>query len=351
MSTRVPPVHPRSRIKIVDVAREAGVSITTVSHALNGRGYVDPQTREAVKAIATRLGYRPNRVAQQLRSGRTNVIALMSSMPFAVAGGPSRMGFMMEIAAVTASVALTRGLALILVPPSEIGAPNLDDIGIDGALVIEPASGDMQLARLLQRGVPVVTIGKQPGGTDLSCVDLHSKATTTQLLKHLRAQGARRIALLTGAQERSPYTEAVSAYETFASERRMKPLVFRCDENLGEEAGRSATLAMLSQHPKIDAICAPVDAFAVGSVRALLELGRAIPGDVQIATRYDGLRARHCRPPLTALNLQLEAVATLAIELLMEAFDGNSTSRQVGGPKAELVPRESTAVASTAPCD
>src|SRR5476649_412004 len=106
MSTRVPPVHPRSRIKIVDVAREAGVSITTVSHALNGRGFVDPLTREAVKRVALRLGYRPNRHAQQLRGGSTHVIALISSMPFAVAGGPSRLGFMMEIAAVAASVAL-----------------------------------------------------------------------------------------------------------------------------------------------------------------------------------------------------------------------------------------------------
>ena len=103
------------RVKIVDVAREAGVSITTVSHALNGRGQVDPKTRELVGAVARRLGYRPNRHAQQLRRSSAQVIALVSSMPFAVAGGPARLGFMMEIAAVAASVALERGLALVLV--------------------------------------------------------------------------------------------------------------------------------------------------------------------------------------------------------------------------------------------
>ncbi|HEY4066781.1 MAG TPA: LacI family DNA-binding transcriptional regulator [Burkholderiaceae bacterium] len=343
MSTRAFPPSSQPRIKIVDVAREPGVSATTVSHALNGRGYVDPRTREAVKAVAARLGYRPNRIAQQLRSGRTNAIALVSSMPFAVAGGPSRLGFMMEVAAVAASVALSRKLALILVPPAEAGALALDDIGIDGALVIEPAAADRQLARLLQRGLPVVTIGKQPGATErLSCVDLHSEATTTQLLTHLAAQGACRIALLTGTQQRSPYTEAVSAYAAFAAARRMKPIVFQGDEKLGEEAGRLTTLEMMARHPTIDAICAPVDAFAVGAVRALHELGRSIPGDVKVATRYDGLRARHCNPPLTALNLHLEAVATQAIELLLEQLDGACQPSRADGPPAELLAREST---------
>lgn len=115
----------------------------------------------------------------------------------------------------------------------------------------------------------------------------------------------------------------MAAYETFASARRMKPVVFRCDERLGEEAGRLAALEMLSQHPKIDAICAPADAFAEGAVGAILRLGRAIPGDIKIATRYDGLRARHCHhsPPL---KLHLELVATQAVELLMDAFDGTT---------------------------
>lgn len=73
---------------IADVARAAEVSRTTVSHALNGLGKVDPRTRERVKRIALELGYRPNLRAQRLRTGQAKAIALVSSMPFAVAGGP-----------------------------------------------------------------------------------------------------------------------------------------------------------------------------------------------------------------------------------------------------------------------
>ena len=91
------------------------------------------------------------------------MIALMSSMPFTVSGGPSRLGFFMEVAAVAASSALERGLVMALVPPHKPGQTSLNLLDIDGALVIEPQAGDPQLAKLLQQGLPVVSIGR-PGG-------------------------------------------------------------------------------------------------------------------------------------------------------------------------------------------
>src|SRR5713101_1154572 len=99
-----------TRPTITDVARAAGVSMTTVSHALNGRGFVDPATRERVKEAARKLGYRPNLHAQKLRGGGAHTIVLLSSMPFGVSAGPSRLGFLMEVAAVAATAALTHGM-------------------------------------------------------------------------------------------------------------------------------------------------------------------------------------------------------------------------------------------------
>ena len=136
------------KVTITDVARAAGVSITTVSHALNGRGFVDPATRERVKEAARKLEYRPNRHAQKLRGGGAHTIVLLSSMPFGVSAGPSRLGFLMEIAAVAAEAALTHGMALILAPALD-GAPlPLDMLDVDGALVLEPALKDRKSTRL-----------------------------------------------------------------------------------------------------------------------------------------------------------------------------------------------------------
>ena len=333
---------PRGRVKLVDVAREAGVSPTTVSHALNGRGHVDARTREHVKQVAARLGYRPNRHAQQLRGGGAHTIVLVSSMPFAVAGGPSRLGFMMEIAAGAAGIALARGLALVLAPPLEGGSPALDRLDFDGALVVEPAASDPQIAAFVARGLPVVSIGKAPGAA-LPCVDLHSAATTRQLLEHLRAQGARRIALVTGAQRRTAYLEAVAAYEAFAAEHRMAVRLKRVDEGSGEAGGPAAAEALLDDTPAIDALCAPVDALAVGAVQALAARGRRVPHDVMVATRYDGVRARTCEPPLTALNLHLDEVAAQAVDLLLEHLRGDTARQRVAGPPATLVARASSA--------
>ena len=344
------PAAPVVRVKIVDVAREAGVSLTTVSHALNDRGFVDPKTREAVKLVALRLGYRPNRHAQRLRTAGAHMIILVSSMPFAVAGGPSRLGFLMEIAAVAAGAALSRGLALVLAPPAETGALSLESLDIDGAIVLEPTAADSQVAYFLQQGLPVVSIGKPALSTDaLPFVDLNSSGTTRQLLEHLHTAGARNIALLIGQQQRTSYLEAVAAYQAFAKDCQMRPVLKKADERGGEQGGRLATLELLAREPHIDAICAPIDAFAVGAVLALNDLGRRVPDDVMVATRYDGLRARHCSPPLTSLNLHLDVVATQAVALLLDHLRGDTSIREVHGPTAELIIRQSSQRTDLAP--
>lgn len=332
-----------SRATIKDVARAAGVSPTTVSHALNGRGQVDAHTRERVEKAALALRYRPNRHAQRLRTGEAHMIVLLSSMPFAVAGGPSRLGFLMEIAAVAAGSALSRGLALVLAPPLETGSVPLDALDIDGALVIEPSARDANIDHMKKRGLPVVSIGRQPDTrTPVPHVDIRSAQTARLLFDHLRAQGAHRIALLIGSERRNSYLETEAVYRSVASELGMKPLIATAEEATGEEGGRQATRELLRRHPEIDAICAPVDAFAVGALQALHEAGRRVPDDVLVATRYDGMRARTSRPPLSAVDLHLDQVAHEAIELLLEHLRGEKTRRVVEGPAPEMIVRASS---------
>lgn len=337
------PARDSSRLTIADVARAAGVSRTTVSHALNDRGQVDPRTRERVKQIAQELGYRPNLRAQRLRTGRANSIALVSSMPISVAGGPSRLGFMMEVAGSAMEAALRQGLALVLVPPLEAAEALLDELDIDGAVVIEPAAHDRNVAQLQRRGVQVVSIGRQPEGDQaLPYIDLQGNKTGRILLEHLEQQGARRIALLIGDQPRHSYVDMERAYREFAGERKMPVVIARADEVGGEGAGREACRALLEAHPGIDAICAPVDAFAIGVVKEVQARGLRVPEDIRVVTRYDGLRAQSCQPPLTAVNLHLDEISALAIDLLFEHINGQVKRRVVVGPTPSLVVRASS---------
>ena len=332
------------RVTISDVARQAGVSVTTVSHALNGRGQVDPATRQKVEEVARELGYTPNRHAQKLRGGGSNMIALMSSMPFAVAGGPSRLGFLMEVASVAAASALERGMAMVLVPPLETGQRSLDFLDIDGALLIEPSADDKLLKELVARGLPVVSIGK-PGGDafgQVPYVDLLSGQTVQMLLEHMQVQGARQIAMVLGAAERNSYAQAELAYQAMVEANGMEHISLRVDESRGEAGGRDAARMLLAAHPQIDALLVLVDVFAVGVAQYLQQTGLRVPQDIMLATRYDGIRARTSEPPLTAVNLHLDQVARLAIDLLFERMRRGSHRLVAPSPMPELVVRTST---------
>lgn len=324
---------------ISDLARRAGVSPTTVSHAFSGRRHVDPETRERILGIAREMNYHPSSVARGLRSGRTGMIALASSMPFAIAAGPSRLGFLMEIAASAAMSALTRDIALCLIPPHP-AATGQSEIAVDGVILVEPGRDDPLVAHFEARQTPLVSVGTVPGRPDIPAVDLRSRATATMLLDHLRDRGSRRVATVIGGSTRTSQTETDEAYHAFAIRSGTEPILIALDEEGGEELAYRRSLDLLGDHPEIDGLYVSIDAFASGAVRAARDLGRAIPGNLRIATRYDGLRAKLSEPPLTAVDLHLPEIADAAVELLRRRIEGGGGQTEAALPM--LVPRAST---------
>ena len=337
------PAERKNRTTILDIARRVEVAPSTVSNALSGRRYVDPQIAERIRKVAAEEGYIPNSIARGLRSGKANAIGLLSSMPFGVAGGSSRLGFMMEIAAAAAAFALQRGLALLLVPPMEAGRPPLQNFMLDGALVVEPFAGDPFVQQLVDYTLPVVTIGKQPDGANLPFVDLRSRETANLVLDHLIASGARRIALLIGKTRRTSYIETRAVYTERMQQLGAPITIVEVAEEGGEQAGYEATKELLARGKRIDAVFAFVDAFATGTCRALHDAGLRIPEDIRVATRYDGPRARDNDPPITAVDLGLSEIAEAAVRLLVDRIDGKQTeNNSLLAPPPRLVVRASS---------
>lgn len=328
-----------SKPTISDLARAAGVSVTTVSHAFSGRRHVDPDTRRRIQDLAAQMGYHPSSMARALRSGRTGTIALASSMPFAVAAGPSRLGFLMEIAASAAMSALSRDLALCLIPPHPTAQAS-SAAGFDGVILVEPMRDDPMVAHFEARNTPIVSIGTVPGRPDIPSVDIRSAETATLLLAHLAGQGCRHIAALIGTSPRTSQIEGEAAYRAFVADHALPATLDHLDEAGGEEAGYRATLRLLGAEPGIDGIFAAIDAFASGAVRAAHDLGREIPAQLRIVTRYDGLRAKLSQPPLTAVDLHLPAVAEQAVQLLLSRIEGAGGRALAEVP--DLVPRRSS---------
>lgn len=341
---------PRSRPTIADVAAAAGVSRTTVSHALNGLGKVNPQTRQHVREVAERIGYRPSARAKALRGGRSHVLGVVSSMSAAVAGGPARLGFFMEVAAAAAERALTHGYALVLVPPLRPGADGTGDasealygIAMDGLLVVEPAAGDPVVALARAQRLPFVCVG-QPAESrpDDDWVDLHAQDVARLLVRHFADRGVRHPVLMIGDRERVSYDAAVAEFERQAAESGWEPLVVRLPETDGEEGARVAVRDLLGEHPHTDGIVAFVDAFASGVVTGLREAGRRVPQDVRVVTRYDGVRAKTSTPPITAVDLGLADASSRAVDLLVARL-GDDVEPEPGAPAGpRLVERASS---------
>jgi DNA-binding LacI/PurR family transcriptional regulator len=330
------------RATVSDVARKAGVSPGTVSNALTGARRVDDQTRARIDAAIAELNYVPNLSARSVRTGRVNSIAVLSSMPSAVSAGPSRLGFMMEIAASAAIAAIEHNMALVLVPPLPDPEATLRNIPFDGALLIEPARDDPFLELLQRRGTPVVAIGT-PADSTMPHVDLNYGATTDLLIRHLHDAGARRFPLVIGASDRLSYAVTEANYRRYAAEQGMVAQVIHIPEHSGEAAARDAICHALRGTPEIDGVLVPVDALATGVMQGLRDQGRAVPGDVRVVTRYDGLRARSEVPALTAIDLHLDVVAGQAIALLLRVVAGQAgLGEVVQAPQPSLLIRGSS---------
>ena len=338
------------KVTMAEVAAAAGVSPTTVSHALRGLGRVDPATRQHVVEIAESLGYHPDPRARALRRGHSNMLAVASSMHPAVSLGAARLGFYMDLAAVVVQSAFDAGYGVVLLPPmSPDHLHTLKDLDVDGVVVVEPSAGDPIVTELDALRLPYVTMGLQRTGDDPAAthaVDFNATAAAELMLGHLAERGARNALLMVGDRRRPSYDASRTVYQKLAERHGWTAGIEVVSEGDGEQGGYHRMLEVLDRPgPPIDAVAAVVDAFAVGVVRAVAERGLVVPGDVMVVTRYDGLRARACVPPLTALDLRLDSAGDAAVRLLLSLLQqGDAGTGEIPTlPAPRLIARESTA--------
>ncbi|MGB0696203.1 MAG: substrate-binding domain-containing protein [Rhodospirillaceae bacterium] len=341
-----PPRGSQKRATVLDVARAAGVSAGTVSNMLSGKRNVDGATRQRIEAAIQTLGYVPNLAARRMRTGRSNAIAIFSSMPIAVAAGASKLGFLMEIAASAAVTALESNAALTLIPPIEDPVKALDTIAMDGALIVEPEAEDAVLARLTRSGIPTVSIGKPPSGEG-AYVDLDYHAMAQLLFSHLLACGARNFPLVVGQSQRQTNTVFKQVYGDMAAQAGMTSRILEVSEKRAEDGAAEAIAQELDNGKTLDAVLVPIDAMATGVMRALRQAGLDVPGEVRVVTRYDGVRARSEQPPLTALDLRLDDVAVIATRALAGLIETGEGPTVIPAPAPTLIARASSTNSAT----
>lgn len=297
-----------------------------------------PATRARVQQAATRLGYRPDRVARSLRTGRSRLLGLSVRMYLDDPDSyPADAYFALLIASAT-SAAMKRGYALALLPDSSDGI--LADLPVEALLVADPVDDDPAIEQAHAAGIPVVSDLRRHDDRTRLVVDVDHTALVGDTCDHLVARGARRVGLLGLADDSTFARVSREAYERWCSEHGRTPVV---------ELAREADLAGL--HEAADRLwAAGCDAgFGLASdsgeilVTTARSRGLGVPHDVMVVCCSEDLRYGLSDPPLTTVSLDPVTIARLAVELAIQAVDdGVPDEPVVRLVPPVLVPRIST---------
>ena len=286
-----------------DVAREANVSRSTASRAINGGDRVSPEAQAAVDDAVARLGYTPNRAARSLVTRRTDSIALVVPEPDTlVLTDPFLTGV---LRGVTDGIAGT-DLQLVLLLNRVDEAPGriaryLGSGHVDGAIVASHHERDQLEAALTRAQLPAVFVGRPFGDATHHYVDVDNIAGARMATQRLVARGCRRIATITGPLDMSAGIDRFRAWRDTLEEAGLEPDVF-VEGDFTAVGGAAAAERLLKEHPDIDAIFAASDLMAEGVLRTLSSHGRRVPDDVALVGFDDLGVAQHTTPRLTTVH-------------------------------------------------
>ena len=308
------PPSPGRAVTLQDVARAAGVAVSTVSRALANPDRVSARTREHVNEVARRLGYRPNLLARALPSGRSTMLAMV--VPDIT--NPHNFGLVRGAEAQARAAGYTLVLADAEGSP-ELEADHMERLGtvVDGFVLIAPRMPEVQLLAMRGRR-PTVLFNREAEGFPSVVTDSDDGAR--QIVEHLAALGHRRLAYLGGPVGAWPDGErwrelSRHAGAAGAGIERLGPFAPTV-----EHGAAAADVGLASG---ATALVAYNDLLAIGVLRRLERLGAPVPERVSVVGFDDIFGADFCHPPLTTVTSPAEPAGRTLIDLLLGTRRGS----------------------------
>lgn len=330
-------------VTIADVARDAGVSPSTVSYVITGKRSISLETRRRVETSIRKLGYHPHAGARALASSRTNVLALV--MPLrADIDVPVVMRFVTSV--VTNARRYDHDVLLLTNDEGPDGLRRVAASAIADALIVMDVEADEPRIPVL-RGLPrpAVLIGVPDDPVDLSCVDLDFHAAAARAVGHLADLGHERVALI--GPSPAVYRRGTSfagrflrGFTAATRDRGLRAATHPCAPSY--DAVRECLDAVLNDRPEPTGLVVHNEA-VLGAVLAELERrGRRVPRDVSVVAVCPQDMAAHFSVPLTAVAIPSEDVGRIAVDMAMGQLDG-SASPEIRLLSPRLTPGQSTA--------
>jgi LacI family transcriptional regulator len=326
---------------IREVAARAGVSVATVSRALNENGPVRAETSRRVKIAVREMKYVPHAGARSLSTQKSHTLGVLL---------PDVHGeFFSEVIRGIDVAARQRGYH-ILVSGSHSDAAEMSAVlralrgRVDGLILMSPDTSLGPISRALGDHTPVVLLNCAAAGRSTIRVDNYSGARL--MTEHLIALGHRDVAFITGPERNADAAERLRGFRD-ALRPLTKSSVIEVPGEFTEESGYEAMGAITRGENRPSAVFAANDSMAIGALRAAREAGLRIPEDIAIVGFDDIPIARFLTPPLTTVRVQIAEMGRRAVESVLHDSDHNSMRRRKEQVIAtDLVVRESCGAAN-----
>jgi len=338
-------VSTEPRANLQSVAREAGVSVSTVSRVLRGERYIRSETQAAVLQAMERLNYRPSRIARSLKQGqdRTGIITLLLSEQKRRVSEP----FFVEFLAGATDAASEAGCEVLISNTYDRSEP---EVALDRVLRSHLSDGVVYLGRKADDEVikafnryrmPLVNFGRPLGEEPCVFVGADNEEGARLAVTHLILHGHTRIAFLGGPTDSTASMERLTGFRAvMAAKGADVPPEYICAGLYTEQSGYDEAQRILGLRPLPTAMVAASDAMAIGVIAALCQAGLSVPGDMAIVGFDDIALASLCQPPLTTIRQPIRDMGYAAVQKLLALIEGNFPVASEVFP-VELVVRKS----------
>lgn len=315
---------------ILDVAKAAGVSKTTVSFILSGRKRFSKETTDRVRQAMKDLGYTVNYAARTLSTAKTDTLGIVVPQQGPRSLPQSMGAYLYDMA----SCAQRRGYdTLLLTGPDGVAALRhaADAHRVDGLVLMDVLNNDPRLPAAADTGIPTVVVGRPAEPLGLDCVDTDFERGAKDLVALLAKAGHREVTFVGLSQEN--FAAGVNYATRFlqATQRRAhdQDIVFHTEmigtgeasDVLGNGAPAGALAGILAAHPGASALIIHNDAVTMGAAQALHDLGRIVPRDVSVVVVNPVQITAGAGIPFTAMEIDVHAVAQCTIDTLVAHID------------------------------
>ncbi len=338
------------RVTIKELARVSGVSVGTVSRALNGYTDVRPETRERIMRLARELDYTPAAAARSLVTQRSHIIGVFMETG---EGHPDlQHPFFHEVLGGLKQRVGAEGFDLLLFASERPGngygphsyLKRARHHNVDACALIGLDPDDPEVRRLTRAEIPCVGIDMHLEGPSVEVVMSDNVEGAAAAVRHLYGLGHRRIATITGMVDSRPGADRLRGYRAAVQE---SGLAYRDDYvaygDFYAESGREATERLLALAEPPTAIFAAADMMAIGAIRAAAQAGLRVPEDLSIIGFDDIQLATHVNPPLTTMRQDKLGLGAAAGDALVARVAGDPDRPALRTLGVELVVRGSTA--------